>query len=404
MKDLEIKCENLIALIKTDIYIHNSNLELHSSYKNLQVPDFLYTNIRKAAKCLFDDKENINKDENQVYFYIDPYKLCYLSIRILIDEEEYAVTLGPIVKMRLTKEEIYDMGYKSKLSRDSCFLLQSFYSMVKYYDQIQIVHLSSLLLGYLTFSTKIPRIAIDDESQKEYESIKKMEEIENFDFVEKNFMYEEKLTKAIKNGDIENISDLFNEAMNEGVIDVRYPGDGLRELKNVNITINTLAVRAAISGGVNYSIAHITSENFILRIEAEENYSNLQNLSSELVQTYAQLVKKYGSNNYSELIRRAIAYIQLNVTEKISLSDVGGNLHVSCEHLSRAFRKEVGVTITDYIHNLKAEEACNLLKSGKYNISEIAYTFGYSSPEHFSAMFKKFVGISPKKWQITNKK
>lgn len=64
-------------------------------------------------------------------------------------------------------------------------------------------------------------------------------------------------------------------------------------------------------------------------------------------------------------------------------------------HMSRVFSQHEGDTIEHYLIKLRIEKAKELLCYNDMNISEVAYTLGYSSNAHFSRQFKKLVGVTP---------
>ena len=64
--------------------------------------------------------------------------------------------------------------------------------------------------------------------------------------------------------------------------------------------------------------------------------------------------------------------------------------------LTRVFKKEVGITLLEYIQKSKLEYALKLLKENKLSISEISIRSGFSDQNYFSRIFRKQFGISPK--------
>ncbi len=67
-------------------------------------------------------------------------------------------------------------------------------------------------------------------------------------------------------------------------------------------------------------------------------------------------------------------------------------------YLKREFRRRTGMSIGEYIRQLRMNSALELLETGKYSIMEIALAIGYTNPSHFSATFKKFYGKSPSRY------
>ena len=64
-------------------------------------------------------------------------------------------------------------------------------------------------------------------------------------------------------------------------------------------------------------------------------------------------------------------------------------------YLSRTFSKETGQTIPQYLRQLRMDRAADLLKTGKFNVTEVAFEIGYSSLSHFSAAFHQTFGCCP---------
>lgn len=54
-----------------------------------------------------------------------------------------------------------------------------------------------------------------------------------------------------------------------------------------------------------------------------------------------------------------------------------------------------GKSAIDFIHKIRFNRACQLLKEGKYSVSEISFMVGYNSPSYFAARFKKYMGCLP---------
>ncbi|MBE2204608.1 MAG: helix-turn-helix transcriptional regulator [Chthoniobacterales bacterium] len=78
-----------------------------------------------------------------------------------------------------------------------------------------------------------------------------------------------------------------------------------------------------------------------------------------------------------------------------SLKDLAREVGCSPFHLSRLFSEETGTTITRYLRTSRLERAAELLRSGKYNVTEAGMMVGYSSLSHFSKAFTKQFGHCP---------
>jgi AraC family transcriptional regulator len=78
-----------------------------------------------------------------------------------------------------------------------------------------------------------------------------------------------------------------------------------------------------------------------------------------------------------------------------TLEQLGTEVGCSPFYLSRIFSREVGLTIPQYLRNIRMERAAELLRSGRFNVSEAAIEVGYSSLSHFSKAFCETIGCCP---------
>lgn len=100
----------------------------------------------------------------------------------------------------------------------------------------------------------------------------------------------------------------------------------------------------------------------------------------------------------SESIRAAIRYMEEYYMEPITLEEISGYVGVTPQHFSKMFKKELGLNYIEWLTNYRMDIAKELLMEGKDAIKEICYRVGYSDPNYFSRIFKKVVGVSPKEY------
>lgn len=96
-----------------------------------------------------------------------------------------------------------------------------------------------------------------------------------------------------------------------------------------------------------------------------------------------------------ERVSRVIAILQRKLAEPPTLEEIGREVGCSPFHLSRTFSAETGMTIPQYLRQLRMEKAAELLRSGKHNVTEAALEVGYSSLSHFSSAFHETFGCCP---------
>ena len=88
-------------------------------------------------------------------------------------------------------------------------------------------------------------------------------------------------------------------------------------------------------------------------------------------------------------------YIKNNYNMALTLETISADFGINKYVLCRKFRNKKGITMTEYISEIKIERACRLLKESSFTVAEIALRTGYNSAKYFSAEFKKKMGVSP---------
>jgi AraC family transcriptional regulator len=96
-----------------------------------------------------------------------------------------------------------------------------------------------------------------------------------------------------------------------------------------------------------------------------------------------------------ERVERAKEVLGRDLTNPPTLEALGQEVGCSPFYLSRLFSREVGLTIPQYLRNLRMERAAELLRTGRYNVTEAATEVGYSSLSHFSKAFCETIGCCP---------
>ena len=110
-------------------------------------------------------------------------------------------------------------------------------------------------------------------------------------------------------------------------------------------------------------------------------------------------------NSVPEYIRETVDYLNWHYADKTTLDELAAHVGVSKFHLSRSFKRYVGVTIGDYVMAHRLRYARDLLKYPDKPIRIVAEMCGIPQPSHFTAIFKESEGMTPlayrKHWEET---
>ena len=178
----------------------------------------------------------------------------------------------------------------------------------------------------------------------------------------------------------------------------------LRQLKNIFIVTASLVSRAAIRGGMDVTESLGLSDQYIQKCELTNSADLINELSYRMVMDYTEKVEKLNlGKNSSVLVNKVSNYIQNNLYNPIKVVDISKSLFMCRSHLSIDFKKETGINISDYIMQIKINEAKRLLRYSDKSFSTIAFYLGFSSQSHFTKVFKKFTDSTPFEYKQTHK-
>jgi two-component system response regulator YesN len=135
------------------------------------------------------------------------------------------------------------------------------------------------------------------------------------------------------------------------------------------------------------------------KLDMMDSLEEMKNVVWCELQGFLNNIIQEGSNdNRNRIVSRACRYISENYTHNVSMEMVAEYTGVSYSYFSQAFKKETGINYSDYIIKFRVEKAKELLKETNLTIEKIAEKVGFVDSKHFSKVFKKLVGIPPKRY------
>ena len=120
-------------------------------------------------------------------------------------------------------------------------------------------------------------------------------------------------------------------------------------------------------------------------------------------QTLLSIIDSRNSSIKKEvsLYNDARTFILEKISSPLKPSDLAENLNISLRMMQRKFKEELDTSPGNFIQMVKLERAAELLSSSEESIKEIAFHVGFTDPNYFSKVFKKFFGLSPKVYRST---
>ena len=200
---------------------------------------------------------------------------------------------------------------------------------------------------------------------------------------------------CIERGDVEGTGDMLSELWNQNIVVGRMSNNDLKQMQYFAVCCITLAVRAAIRGGVSEITAYNLSDEYIQKIDSMKTASEVPAFLAEKAVEIAQLVAKSSRKKIAHpIVKKASHYIEENLYQKLTPAQVAEYCSVSKDHLSLLFKANTGETTAKYILREKLNESKRLINRGLSN-SQIAYQLGFCSESHFIAKYKEYYGTTP---------
>lgn len=203
---------------------------------------------------------------------------------------------------------------------------------------------------------------------------------------------EQKLALSVRLGDKESTCRYLNQVIAEIMLkqEVRPP-----VLKMKFLELIGLVARSALEAGADpEEIAEITlagSSEFMSLDSLAEVQAKIGEKLSILVDKVVEARERRNTN----LIDKAIAFIQKNYHRDLSLEEVAQHVYLSPCYFSRLFKQLKGENFIDYLTRIRIEAAKDLLLHTDLSVTEIAARVGYRDSRYFGQVFKKQEGHTP---------
>lgn len=178
------------------------------------------------------------------------------------------------------------------------------------------------------------------------------------------------------------------DTLRPGILKMVYGGP-LKDPVDVQYMYQNTQTHGYIGGS---AFDRIPTEKALLNIT--QAFKSTQSFTEDtLMQKMLTGITKY--YDYPAFVKE---YIKQNYMNEIAFSDLARLCGVSRGHLSTRFKQEVGCTLQDYLLSYRMKKAASLLKRG-VTVAEAGAMVGYPDVAHFSKMFKKTMGASPKTYK-----
>ena len=144
---------------------------------------------------------------------------------------------------------------------------------------------------------------------------------------------------------------------------------------------------------------HVVINNLISKnLRLKGKYSGSQQQKDKVEETKVK-------GNDELLMERIMKVVNKHLSDSdFSVDTLTTEVGISRTQLHRKMKEMTGLPVSEFIRNIRLEQAARLLEEQKINVTQVAYSVGFNNPAHFSTVFRKQFGISPTEYAEKAKK
>lgn len=154
-----------------------------------------------------------------------------------------------------------------------------------------------------------------------------------------------------------------------------------------------------------YSIPLIVADELEKRVDLyfdeDGNFQLDQYISRKKreISIFLKFVNRQSQQEKGNILSDIEKYLQENFDQDVKLQEISDQFFLSREYISRKFKQEFKVNISDYLVKIRINKAKSLLKNSHLKIYEISSMIGYQDDKYFRKVFKKVEGMTPNEYR-----
>lgn len=326
---------------------------------------------------------------------------------IYVEQSNAHILVGPVFASPVTENTVLAVAHSNYIHVDDIALLGEFLSAIPNYSYNQFIS----LIAYLHYSLNQKTFDIIGhfhEGSAAYESSLAAVHTENSLAAKEQqqthgtYLFENMLLSYVRGGEVERLDEFLTQtlkttALREGTL----ADTPLRQAKNLMIGTATLVGKiGAIGGGMDVEETYRLIDLYIQECEMAPSVDAVKVLQYNMVLDFTARVEQCRvPASISREVRDCMQYIYNHANHVIGIDDVAGHIGKSRSYITKRFRLETGISISDCIRQCKVSDAKQLLRYTDKPLSEISSYLCYSSQAHFQTVFKKETGQTPSEYR-----
>ncbi len=207
---------------------------------------------------------------------------------------------------------------------------------------------------------------------------------------------ERELLGKIALGDKVGASELLNDILGH----IFFASGGKFEIIKARILeLLVLLSRGALEGGADTEVIFGMNYQYLNEINSFKNIEKLTLWLSEIMVRFTERVFDFKDIKHANVISKAVEYMKRNYMKKITLEEVAEQCLLSPSYFSKIFGEEMKWNFNNYLNQVRIENAKTLLINDSMQLVDIALLTGFEDQSYFTKVFKKIVGVTPRKFK-----
>ncbi|MEG2198921.1 MAG: helix-turn-helix domain-containing protein [Anaerovorax sp.] len=329
------------------------------------------------------------------YIFLCPLRLVLISFALIIDgKKRGCFFVGPLAMGSNRDSVLRGLTKKISFNPDDYAQLTVFLSHLKMFTTTDVTHISTVFHKVIlaSFIQNKDYAAINERYKEQAQiSLNIQRQKEETGCASYPYELETAIINGVKKGETEEVKEKVLLFLDQ--IFVLEEGN-LAFVKIRVLGLCSILARTVSSDYVNLKASFYYLEN-MEKLNGVTTFQCLVNISIRIICDFTKVVSVAIYRGYSPFIGKAIGCVSKNYNKKINLTWVAQKIHVNASYLSTLFKKEMGISFTNYLCQLRLEHSEELLKDTNLSVTDIALYVGFEGQSYFTKMFKVRNGITP---------
>lgn len=344
--------------------------------------------------------DGIHQLPKQTLIHVTDAFGCYYSLFRLPQEPDIFFFAGPTVQGDAWKSYYQNICAQKQFPEKFCQELKNYYQRLPNLSVIGGYHTLISELGKYLFGSHLAVRNVELDLTSSFDDIsciflKELQQVSDFSIqsVCDRTELENQLIEAVYHG---------NEALALEIIQrfggITVPFRGAptpTALQYRLVGLNSIFRKEAERSSVPLIYVNKSSNHIMDQIEQLRTEKDCASVLFMMIHTYCNLVKEHSLRQYQPLIQNIIFYASSHLHTDLSLNFLAAHFNINRNYLCTLFKKEIGMTLTQYITGLRVQYAMELLSDTSLPNQEIASLTGFNEVSYFIRKFKQLTGMTP---------